>query len=194
MEYWYWKKEAPLNLKTIDPRSLPSVPLKSKNRLPEYAGIYFAIDSLSTIQYIGRSVNIRDRWRGHHRCNQLESMSGVKIAYLLIDAPELLDHIESALIEYFDPPLNNARIEYKPQDSRNAENRLKKTIRIDRQVWEAAERLAAVQGISTARWIEETIFNVLKAGNHISQDAQKPQDNRGGDRRSEEFKAQSNDA
>jgi DNA-binding XRE family transcriptional regulator len=86
--------------------TLPWVPLKATNGFPEDPAIYFAIDSQGVVQYIGRSVNVRTRWKNHHRYEELEQMEGVKIAYLFIDTPELLPSIESALIDWFDPPLN----------------------------------------------------------------------------------------
>lgn len=38
-------------------------------------------------------------------------MDGVRIAWLIVDAPELLPEIEAALIEWFNPPLNG----YQPE-------------------------------------------------------------------------------
>lgn len=95
----------------IDPKSLkisnlPSVTLKDKKLLPESSGIYFAIDSQGTIQYIGRSIDINQRWKAHHRSQQLKDIGNIKIAYLLVSEESLLDVIESALIEWFQPKLN----------------------------------------------------------------------------------------
>lgn len=46
------------------------------------------------------------RWVAHHKYKELEMIGGIKIVYLFVDSPELLPQIESALIFYFDPPLN----------------------------------------------------------------------------------------
>ena len=83
--------------------SLPWLPLDAKTAFPKNPAIYFAIDSTDTIQYIGRSVNPRARWQNHHR---YESIGNIRIAYLFVDLPDLLAEIETALIEWFDPPLN----------------------------------------------------------------------------------------
>jgi uncharacterized protein (DUF4415 family) len=86
--------------------SLPWVPLNATNGFPEQPAVYFAIDSQDRIQYIGRSSNVRGRWKNHHRYEELAAIGGVKVVYLFIEAPELLPEIEAALIEWFDPPLN----------------------------------------------------------------------------------------
>lgn len=95
-----------INPSSIDLKSLPWLPLTEKAAFPKQAAIYFAIDSQGCVQYIGRSVNVRARWGNHHKFNQLDAIGNVKIAYLFVDLPELLPQIETALIEYFQPPLN----------------------------------------------------------------------------------------
>lgn len=90
----------------VKPEDLPSLPIEWKSALPKCSGIYFAIDSEGRIQYIGRSKNINQRWAGHHRNEQLLKIGGVRIAWLEISDHSLLPDIESALIEWFVPPLN----------------------------------------------------------------------------------------
>ncbi|MBP0016900.1 MAG: GIY-YIG nuclease family protein [Cyanobacteria bacterium SBLK] len=105
----------------IDPKSinlanLPAVPLCDRKKLPAIPGIYFAIDSLGNIQYIGRSQDINQRWRNHHREKTLEEIGKIKIAYLKISDVDLLPAIEDALIVWFNPLLNNVRLpSIKPQ-------------------------------------------------------------------------------
>lgn len=91
---------------TIDLKSLPWLPLEEKTAFPKRPAIYFAIDSLGTVQYIGRTKNVRTRWNQHHKYEVLSAIADIKVAYLFVDLPELLPEIEQALIEYFDPPLN----------------------------------------------------------------------------------------
>lgn len=95
-----------INPETIDISVLPSVPLGQRSKLPQAAGIYFAIDSAGQIQYIGKSVNLRNRWGLHHRINQLERIGGVRIAWLEVEETSLLTSIEAALINWFAPSLN----------------------------------------------------------------------------------------
>ncbi|MHC5930829.1 GIY-YIG nuclease family protein [Nostoc sp.] len=132
-----------LNPTSIDLTSLPSVPLSKYSQLPEISGIYFAIDSLNTVQYIGRAKNILSRWRGHHRKRELQKLDGVRISYLAISDTSLLNEVESALIEYFNPCLNG--------DTRN--NRFKRperkvNYRLDPRVKEAVSQTGRVAGRS----------------------------------------------
>lgn len=54
---------------------LPSVKLLDQAKLPEIAGIYFAIDSNKRILYIGKAQNIHKRWLNHHRYEQLSKIN-----------------------------------------------------------------------------------------------------------------------
>ena len=98
-----------INPELITPSALPSLPLSRRKELPKISGIYFALDSLEVVQYIGQSINIRNRWLNHHRQSELDAVGNVSIAYLEISEPLLLSEIEWALIEYFNPPLNRSR-------------------------------------------------------------------------------------
>lgn len=88
--------------------TLPWLPLEEKTAFPKRSAIYFAIDSLGTVQYIGRAVNVRNRWGNHHRYNELNAIGNIKIACLFVDLPELLPEIETGLIKYFEPVLNQS--------------------------------------------------------------------------------------
>lgn len=88
-----------LNLKT-----LPAVSLENRKGLPQAAGIYMAIDAAETVQYIGRSNNLRKRWLQHHCQGYIAN--GGRIAYLEVSEVTLLPGIERALIQWFDPVLN----------------------------------------------------------------------------------------
>lgn len=85
--------------------TLPFVPLDQVKRLPMSAGIYFAIDTQEKIQYIGKAVNLKNRWSNHHKHDDLESIGGVRIAYLVVEE-SMIEEIEQALIAWFMPPLN----------------------------------------------------------------------------------------
>jgi len=100
-----------INPAEINFSALPWVPLDATAGFPSQPGIYFAIDSTGTIQYIGRSGDVRGRWKRHHRYEDLAAIGGVKIAYLFVDTPELLPAIEEALIAWFRPLLNVVKSE-----------------------------------------------------------------------------------
>lgn len=102
-----------VNVEQIDPYSLPSVTLGQRDQLPSVSGIYFAILD-AEILYIGRSINIQQRWRweGHHRANQLQSLGNVIIAWFpftCLDEKEL-GELEEECIEHFKPTLNGIKI------------------------------------------------------------------------------------
>jgi excinuclease UvrABC nuclease subunit len=102
---------------SIDLAALPSLYLSHRTELPEVSAIYFVIDSLNQIQYIGRSRNLKNRWHSHHRQFQLEAIESVRIAWLQCDDVSFLGEIEAALIEWFAPPLNGLR--NNPESSNN---------------------------------------------------------------------------
>lgn len=56
-----------MQLNDINPLTLSSLPLEKRSQLPAVAGIYFVLNKNKQVQYIGRSVNIRRRWSGHHQ-------------------------------------------------------------------------------------------------------------------------------
>lgn len=99
-----------INPSELNLSSLPWLPLEEKTAFPKQPAIYFAIDSLGTVQYIGRTINLNQRWAKHHRHHQLSKIDSVRIAYLTADT-DLLPSIESALIEWFHPPLNGSSVE-----------------------------------------------------------------------------------
>lgn len=98
-----------INPDSLDLSELPAVSLTCRSSLPSMPCIYFAIDSLGAVQYIGKTVNAQQRWTQHHRYKQLKEIGGVRIAYLLIES-DLLTKVESALIAWFKPPLNDSPI------------------------------------------------------------------------------------
>lgn len=95
-----------INPRKLNFAALPWVPLDATAGFPQKPGIYFAMDGQGIIQYIGRTQDVRGRWKQHHRYDDLSEIGGVRIVYLFFDAPEVLPEVETALIKWFDPPLN----------------------------------------------------------------------------------------
>lgn len=94
--------------KNLNIESLPSVGIESRNLLPPRPSVYFAVDTQSRIQYIGRSLNTKTRWAKHSKLKDLLPLGDIKICYLLLPENVLL-FVENVLIEYFQPPLNFAK-------------------------------------------------------------------------------------
>jgi len=91
---------------SFDLSSLPYLPLSDKSKLPSCAAVYFALSSKGRVLYIGRSVDICERFRRHHRVSLLEALGGVKIVWLEQSNLFALPRLEETLIKYFNPPLN----------------------------------------------------------------------------------------
>ena len=106
-------------LESFDLSSLPCLPLSDKNKLPSCAAIYFALSTQGRALYIGRSINIRERFRRHHRLSLLEALGGVRIAWLEESNSLALQRIETALIKCFNPPLNKIPSFLKDEDTEN---------------------------------------------------------------------------
>ena len=112
-----------------------------RSHLPNTSAIYFAIDSLGNIQYIGKAADLRQKWMQHHRYKQLLSINGVRIAWLQIDTPELLASVEAALIHWFDPPLNRwGEINRRKQSTNN--NKTTVTVFASEEMKEDLKKLA----------------------------------------------------
>lgn len=90
------------------PKDFPSVTLDSIRFLPSMPGIYFALSDQKVL-YIGQSTNIQERWKKHHKYNELKSWKGVRIHFIPSDGRPLLDQ-EAEWISAFSPPLNTGRI------------------------------------------------------------------------------------
>lgn len=156
-----------INLRAIDVKQLPSVSLKNKKKLPKISGIYFVIDSTGVIQYIGKSVNINNRWSNHHREEYLKRLNDVKIAYLYISNTELLLEIEQALIDWFNPYLNNLRI---VDENKTKCKIVKKSIILPEKLAEEIKNYSIKEKRSfsaqIALWAEQKL-NELKENNEI---------------------------
>lgn len=92
-----------MNPESIDPNSLPYLPFESKNKLPKIMAIYFVLDGEDVI-YVGRSVNLKERWLNHSLAPALE-LQNIRIAWLAIENPLHLG-FEFYFIERFNPKLN----------------------------------------------------------------------------------------
>ena len=60
-----------MNPPTVDPFTLPSLPLANRSELPNCPAIYFVLNG-DAVLYIGRANNLYQRWAAHHRWNQLK--------------------------------------------------------------------------------------------------------------------------
>lgn len=100
-----------MNIGAINPLALPSVAMSQADELPPARAIYFVLDG-NEILYIGQSIRLNQRWdfsRSHHILPKLFKRTSWRIAWLECSEDTLLDGIELALIDHFNPPLNTRR-------------------------------------------------------------------------------------
>ncbi|MEH2315294.1 MAG: GIY-YIG nuclease family protein [Nostoc sp.] len=101
-------------LEKIKISELPSVYLLDKDRLPNCAAIYFVFDSKDQIIYIGRTINLVERWKAHHRFNQLKRFNRknpLSISWLTCSSDiENLSNLENEFIKLYKPPLNWSKV------------------------------------------------------------------------------------
>jgi len=102
---------------SFDLSSLPCLCLSDKCKLPSCSGVYFALSSKGRVLYIGRSVNILERLKKHHRLPLLEALGGVKIAWLEQSNSFTLPRLEQTLIKCFNPPLNKIPLDLNKERS-----------------------------------------------------------------------------
>lgn len=79
-------------------------PLENRsNKLPSTAGIYAVVDGRGHAWYIGKSVNLNNRWQGssHHRYEQSEAELRNPHLFWFTCKTELLDEYELPLIRYW---------------------------------------------------------------------------------------------
>lgn len=97
----------------------PSLYPHHRERLPECAGIYFVLvppgfhSEALQILYIGRSRNLRARWRSHHRYIDINRHDGARIYWLPVDdqfSDDALSAVELWCIAHFRPRYNNAPV------------------------------------------------------------------------------------
>ena len=89
----------------IDTKTLPCMTLSDSKSFPQVSCIYFAIDSLGCVHYVGKTKNLNSRWKNHQCKDRLLNIGGIKIAYLILDDSSL-GQVEKDAILFFSPPLN----------------------------------------------------------------------------------------
>ncbi|MBW4535055.1 MAG: GIY-YIG nuclease family protein [Pleurocapsa minor HA4230-MV1] len=96
---------------------LPSINLLNRDKLPQRAGIYFAVDDKKRLLYVGKAQNLYKRWLNHHRFAQLEKINKKNTImlkwYECENKEEILTSLENYFIETYFPELNQTKVELK---------------------------------------------------------------------------------
>lgn len=125
-----------INPANIDLSELPCAGFKDRHSFPSTPCVYFVLNTENKVLYIGKATCASNRWYTHHQQQNLETLNAVKLAWILVDNKIALTAIESAMIYYFSPPLNQKQ--GKPLNSM-AELRLRAGLK--------AEEVAAAVGV-----------------------------------------------
>lgn len=94
-----------MNVAEIDPLTLPSLPLGERSQLPNCPAIYFVLTG-DCVVYIGRTVNLKNRWTSHRVMSFVQKQDNARLAWLECNDASLLPEIETALLNHFQPSLN----------------------------------------------------------------------------------------
>lgn len=100
-----------VNYTEIKVKTLPSLPLSKRREFPACSAVYLVVGEDKKVLYIGRTVNLSQRWKTHHRYSVFRAINGIRLAWLEVTDLYLLPPIEEALIKYFKPPNNTTRSE-----------------------------------------------------------------------------------
>lgn len=95
-------------------KSWSCLPLKHRDQLPRYPGIYVVVDAEDQVWYVGQSVNLYTRWngKGHHRYQQLNRTNSkrlYRIHWRFFSVDEL-NQKEQFYIDLLKPYLNYSRV------------------------------------------------------------------------------------
>lgn len=104
----------PIDADKVSLLNLPSLPLSCRKQFPSCPAIYFVL-AAEKVLYVGRTINLVNRWAGHHRLAELENIEEVKIAWMEVNDFTLLPSVEKVLIQYLKPTLNNQPVKIRRQ-------------------------------------------------------------------------------
>lgn len=139
------------NPATLDIASLPSLPLSERKTLPQRSGYYFVLSDDEKIIYIGMTRDLRVRWYSHNKHKQMVEHGAARIAYLIVERGMLFIHNEMALIQHYDPPLNQIRNTHKPgSDTRFI-------IELPKNIDDALRQDARKHGMSRKAFVEQLL-------------------------------------
>ena len=91
---------------SVKPSQLPSKPLSDRANFPTCSCVYFA-QAGKDIVYVGKTKNLRKRWKNHHRFAQLEKLADIRIGWMAVTDP-WMSAIEQDWIWSYKPSLNNS--------------------------------------------------------------------------------------
>lgn len=107
-----------LELTKIDVRSLPSMKLEQRRRLPNVKAVYIVFTSEAYL-YVGKTESLVIRWMSHNRLKEVQEHVDVNIAWLECDDSDILCSTEIFFINALVPILNVRGFEKKITEGEN---------------------------------------------------------------------------
>lgn len=92
----------------LDVLTLPSIEFFSRKRLPPVPAIYFVMDSLQYVRYIGQTNCLKKRWNGPNKPFNPEFVA--RISWLVVEQDEERRILERRFIRRFQPSHNHQGI------------------------------------------------------------------------------------
>jgi excinuclease UvrABC nuclease subunit len=89
----------------LDVSKLPSMPLSKKKHFPAIACVYLVVDEQDVVHYVGRTINLLNRWTNHHKYSQVLKLQQPRVVYLVASL-YLVPDVEAFLIRTLQPSLN----------------------------------------------------------------------------------------
>lgn len=89
----------------LDVSKLPSMPLSQKRQFPAIACVYLVVDTQNVVYYVGRTINLLNRWTNHQKYKQAKKLNQPRITYLEVSV-YLIPDVEAFLIRTLKPQFN----------------------------------------------------------------------------------------
>ena len=94
------------DISPIDIAALPYMRYEHSHDLPRFSALYFLFQQANNVLYVGRSIDICERFRVHHAFRHFADIRSALVGYYTLE-PSMLASAEIAAIQYFKPSLNH---------------------------------------------------------------------------------------
>lgn len=131
------------------------VTLDNRSCLPAAPGVYFVCDADGNVLYVGRSVNMQERWRHgrHHRYAQANEIEGVCIAWKSASLGDVTE-AEYRYIEELVPEWNGT--------NGRPSGRAQKPVKIDEELHQQLQEIQDKDGVPIAESVRRAIKAYLE--------------------------------
>ncbi|MCU0239232.1 MAG: helix-turn-helix domain-containing protein [Pyrinomonadaceae bacterium] len=151
-----------MEIENINIHSLPFVTIPERSNLPKIGGLYFVLSENKAVEYIGIAKNLRNRWKAHSCCAELESPKKCSIAWLEIENEKERERLEWLLISSILPPLNTRlKTPYRSSKIQEQDIKFTKNIVEGCEKYLKASEVAVilnVKHVTVRAWLKKGLF------------------------------------